>query len=162
MYFGLLPWATLYNDIIWTYRITGRPFSLGNAEHSYHSRREFNGDGYSIDVYLLSEGVAKHFETPPPEFFEKRPERSDVRSHWEAVTWRKTPSRPEDMDYIHFVSIYPGEAGRHDKKGQDVAASLLSEAGNYYAYFHHGDIGDVDLFILSPRRRLFVIVNQNT
>lgn len=162
---GILPGSSFYQDLVQTRQLTGHAFFLGSAEQSHHSERAFNGDGYSIAVYSISESAAATLAAPPPEFFEKLPVRPGYRSHWEAVPWRETPSRSEDSEYINFVSVASENRGSDPNNPQDVAARLLSEEGNYYSYFYNvpsNHLGNVDLFIISPEERLLVIVNQNT
>ena len=162
---GIVPGSSVYLDLKQTKQLTGKAFLLGSAELSHHSDRAFNGDGYSIDVYLISERAADYLMDPAEEFFQRFPILPNYRSDWKSEPWRKTPSRSQDSKYIHFVSLSTENFGGNSNDPRDVASRLLAEQGNYYSYFYNVPskyLGDVDLFIISPKERLIVIVNHNT
>lgn len=162
---GILPGSSIYWDLRQTQELTGRSFLLGKPKLSYNGERAFNGDGYSIEVYEISQSVAVALEHPKSDFFQLFPSQVSIRGHWQRVTWQKTPTHPNEALYFEFMSIDLGKVGRNPNDPEDLAAELLSEEGNYYAYnyFMHAEYpGNVDLFILSPKRRLLVIANHNT
>lgn len=162
---GILPGSFLYLDLVQTRQLTGRAFLLGDADLSEHSERFFNGDGYSIDVYSISEDAASAFNNPRPQFFEALPKRPSYRSDWEATRWKETPPTEDDAVFIQFAGINIDTEDSDPSNPRHVAARLLTEKGNFYAYFYymHRDYpGNVDLFIISPKERIIVIANQNT
>jgi hypothetical protein len=162
---GMLPGSSIYGDLIQTWQLTGHSFILGKPKLFYHPERCFNGDGYSIDIYSFSEHEASVLANPSTRFFNRFPIRPSYRRDWKSTSWQKTPSRPQDAEFIEFVHL-ANKTGECDPMNpQDVAARLLTEEGNFYSYFYNWSFGhpaDVDLFIISPKKRIFVIANQNT
>ena len=146
------------NSKIFTKKLTGESFNLGDPIEEYHSERAFNGDGYSIDIYELNSQQNMYFESPNPEFYTEYPA-EELREDWETNRWEKTPLKKEDMPAFCVAVLYRN-------KVQIDLNEIVNEDGNYYAYqfFRHNEviIGNVDFYIISPKRKLFILINLNT
>ena len=161
---GFTPGASAYARYRYTHDLFGRSFALGSPRLSYHSSRAFNGDGYSVEVFDTSETLAGWVSSPPPEFTTTYPVRPSYRSHWSGVHWRQTPISADDQKFLEFAL---GEyADSNDlKAAKELLERLAKEPGHYFAYFYymHGEyVGDLDFFLISPSKRVFISLNSNT
>jgi len=142
----------------------GRRFLLGSPRLSYDSRRSFNGDGYSIQVYDISEALSRWASSPPADFSTSYPVRPSVRSDWTGVRWRPTPISAEDQKFMEFaLATYADH--KDFKEAKELLEMLAKEPGHYFAYFYkmHGEyVGNLDFFLISPSKRVFISLNTNT
>ncbi len=161
----ILPGSSIYWDLKQTHEMTGHSFWLGSPRWSYHSERSFTGDGYSIEVFSLSEGTASKFIPPSSDFFSSFPNGSTLRPDWDVNRWQETPTHREDKIFIAFALEDYEQQRPELTKAQQFATRLLSEEGNFYAYLYKypgSYVANVDFMILSPRERVLVIINFNT
>jgi len=163
---GVLPGSGMLKDLKFSIGNTGRAFLLGTPSMQYHSERGLNGDGYSISVYELSDRTAAYFESPDEEFFETSLSMSWRRSGWTPSKWRETPARP-NPHYLNIRTLVtPRDAGY---ELSELFHEIWEQPGNYYAYranlFEREEgthIGDIDLYLISPDKKVFIKINSNT
>lgn len=167
-YFKLLPGS----DFLWkpiderkekkyNHEITGLEFNLENPIYEYETERDFNGDGYSIWIFKLDDISANYFLYPDDDFFSKFPN-VKIRNHWESEFWKSTPILENENSFFSFAN--------HQVEGMKFSLKeLINEEGNYYAYQYYihnysGDIriGNIDFYIICPKRKLFIHINHNT
>jgi hypothetical protein len=142
--------------------LTGFEFNYGELIYEYESKRDFNGDGYSIWIYKIDDKTSEYFKSPSNEFFTKYP-LIGIRSDWELELWKRTPFDIEEQKFLDFAHSSLDEL---DFELED----LLNEKGNYYAYkyymhnFSSGTVyvGNIDFYIICPIRKLIVKINHNT
>ena len=142
--------------------ITGHKFNYGKEIFKYESERDFNGDGYSIWIYEIDENTANYFKDPNEDFFTKHPNRK-YRKHWESEFWKRTPFNPKEQHFLEFAN---NTLDNLEFELKDV----LNEQGNYYAYqyymhdFSDGTlyVGNIDFFVICPKRKIIVKINHNT
>jgi hypothetical protein len=162
--------------------LVGRPFLLGSPVFAFDSERAFNGDGYSIYRYNLPASIAEGLQRPPETFFTTLPKKPSYRSEWKTKYWRRTPVDQSEQEFVQFAAPMgnfpngmrsePGfvELGDAARREAEFLQQLLREEDNYYAYFYfmagpwNGITwpGDIDFFVLSPRRRVLYVINNNT
>ncbi|BDS05167.1 hypothetical protein NT6N_02070 [Oceaniferula spumae] len=160
----VLPGSNIYYERSQMQAITGHAFRMQEIGRSEHSDRAFNGDGLSFEVFSIPDSVAKELRKPSNTFFEEYPKRDRYRDHWEVEHWKETiPPKDEDQ-YIRFARL-----ACQSSRSQAMFQSLLAEKGNYYSYLYymHGsgadaNVGNIDFFIISPSRKILVIMNVNT
>lgn len=168
-YFQILPgsnfiWGPIEKakERKYNYELTGLEFNQGDLVYKYESERYFNGDGHSIWIHKIDNKAAEYFKKPNSEFFTKYPN-SNFRDTWETECWKQTPSTEKDQKFISFASISIDDLDFELK-------DLLNEKGNYYSYefyMHHSEnsfsnIGNIDFYIICPKRMLFIKINHNT
>ena len=141
--------------------LTGLEFNDGKLIYEYETERFFNGDGYSIWIYELDEKTADYFKNPEPKFFTDYPT-TDLRNHWQAEFWKKTPFDKTEQKFLDFAH---SSLDTLDFELED----LLNEKGNYYGYEYYihnfGErelVGDIDFYIICPNRKIIVKINHNT
>lgn len=164
LFVGLTPGASAYARYRYSRELFGRGFALGSPSHSYDSPRAFNGDGYSIEVFQISDALTRWVSSPPAEFRTTYPVLPSVRSRWSAVHWRPTSISADERKFLEFALMEHA-----DSKDLHAAKKLLerlsNEPGHLFAYFYymHDDrVGNVDFFLISPSERVFISVNHNT
>lgn len=164
LHMGLTPGASAYARYRYTHDLFGRSFALSSPRLSYYSSRDFHGDGYSIEVFKTSETLSRWASSPPADFTATYPVRPSYRSHWSGVHWRQTPISADDRKFLEFaLSEHAG--GSDLKAAKELLERLANEPGHYFAYFnymHEEHVGDLDFFLLSPSKRVFILVNSNT
>jgi len=146
----------------YTKRITGHSFFLSEPLYESHSKRAFNGDGRSIQIYDLSKGVKDNFTNPDSMFFKNYP-KQEFFSDWSVVHWAHTPIKLEHEDAYHFASYA-------NNQSEYKLDELLHESGNYYAfkYYDHSPSGgldnirNVEFYLLSPKRNILITINVDT
>ncbi len=168
-YFRLIPGS----DLLWkpidriqerkyNQELTGFEFNDGKLIYKYESERAFNGDGYSIWIYKIDDKTSEYFKSPPDQFFTQHPS-TKIRSHWKPEFWKRTPFDKKEQKFLNFAHCSLDEL---DFELED----LLNENGNYYSYeyymhnFSEGTayVGNIDFYIICPKRKLMVRINHNT
>ena len=162
--FGAVPGSSAYKSCYYTRRWFGKAMLLGSPRFNYDSERSFTGDGYSIDVYDISDSFAAWAASPPADFSTSYPVNPGFRSHWKSTTWHKTPIPSEELKFLDFaLDVYTSDPKL--AAARSLLEKLANEPGNHISirYFMHGDyVGDVDFFLLSPSEKVFILVNHNT
>lgn len=161
----LIPGASAYAQYRYTRNLFGRGFYLGEPRLSYHSRRSFNGDGYSIELFGAPERLTRLANSPPPDFTFGYPIRPSYRSKWSGIQWRPTPISTIDRKFLEFALRASFSDNSDLKTAQMLLEQYANEPGHYFAYFYfmHGEsVGNVDFFLLSPSKGIFIAVNSNT
>jgi hypothetical protein len=141
--------------------LTGFEFNFGDSIYEYESKRDFNGDGYSIWIYEIDDKTANYFKNPDVEFLNDYPN-SEFRDDWKTEFWKKTPFDKTEQEYLDFAHKSLDE---FDFELDD----LLNESGNYYAYEYYLHdfgklkfVGNIDFYIICPLRKIIVKINHNT
>lgn len=161
---GVTPGSRAYADYRMTRDLFGIGFSLGNPEIEYNSDRSFHGDGYTIEAYKLSDDMVHKLISIPSDQLRILPTRPSYRSHWQQTFWRQTPIRSEEQQFLEFALMeHVSDAGL--ESAHKLLNQLAHEPEHYYSYFyymHDQYQGDIDFFLFSPGKRLFILVNHNT
>ena len=134
-----------------TTELTGKPFwSWKEFDYEDISVR---GEGYTLDIYKFSEYVAESFKNPDNDFFNNFPpgELADVK-------WTKTPVKDSEQKILEFVTpVYAGWSGEIvDRQG--FIRQIANKPGAYYSY---KDGGSTNFYLISPDRRLVIMINHN-
>jgi len=164
LHLGFTPGSSAYARYRYTRDMFGRSFVLGAPRLSYDSQRSFHGDGYSIEVYDISEALSRWSSSPPPDFTTSYPVRPSVRSDWIGVRWRQTPISAGDQKFMEFaLATYADD--KDFKEAKELLEKLAKEPGHYFAYFYkmNGEyVANLDFFLISPSKRVFISLNSNT
>ncbi len=159
----MLPGSEAISNRLYVQELTGNQFWV-TASFKNTSERAFNGDGYSIYIYDISDDVANSFLTPSPDFFTEFP-KSD-RDSWTKVTWRKSPIKESENKIVDFAIWSRSTLPESNKlKENKLIRKILSEKGNYYAYavsIQSYGVSNVDFYILSPKEKKLICINHNT
>ena len=164
-FFKMLPGSkTIWSPIVsiqdkaYTKRITGIPFKLNDPLKKLDAEPSFNGDGFSYYIYALPEEDANYFKEPDSSFYLQFP-KDESRTDWKTNRWTSTPLLSKDMLALNFINSDPNSRPLNISK-------ILTEKGNYYAYhirYHEKDsVGDIDFFVISPKRKVIIIINHYT
>ncbi|MBK1830839.1 hypothetical protein JIN77_08890 [Verrucomicrobiaceae bacterium R5-34] len=160
----VLPGSGILHERSQMKSLTGHAFRLNPTGKAVHTERSFLGDGTSMEMFVLPEHVAVAWQDPAQHLRSEFPQRGRYRSDWQVERWKATPPRVEEQAFVQFA-----EHACQSDSNRALFMSLLQEEGNYYSYFYnmHGtgtdaNVGNIDFFILSPGRRLLVIINVNT
>lgn len=159
----LLPGSEAYFDKKITSELTGIPFRLDHIEFEYESLRHFNGDGYSIYVYSLTDEIINGIYSKPMIAYPIKP---DYRSKWQAEQWKKTPVQSSEQTVIDFAVSNEMHQNAGGKEMSVLIRKMLQEEDNYYAYFFNRsgnyNIADIDFFLISKKYKKLIIINHNT
>ena len=162
----ILPGSQLVADRFYTKRITGKAFWIWE-EYDLETTRAFNGDGYTMQIYSMSENAANGFIEPGEHFFEDYPNIHSCREKWEKKKWQGTPIKDDENDILDGAVWYGGgleECNKHEKV--KLVRLIMNEPDNFYAYNFYGRydryVANVDFYIISPKRRMFICINKNT
>ena len=139
----------------------------GDPISEYHSTRAFNGDGFSIRTYRLSDSVRKRFESPDKSLLTQFPKRPSYRDDWDTEHWREAPFEPEHEDYLSFaLGYYGGEnISVLSQHMNDEIRSALKRKGTFYSFFkkdHGNHPGNIDMFIVDLAGGRIYEINNNT
>ena len=150
--------------------LTGLHLTTDKLLFGHYSERGFNGDGYSVSIYSLTEETAKLFFNPDKNFFTSYPIKPDYRSHWQSKHWDTSPIKENEKLFLDFALMeFTPTDEKEAKELEDNFNSIrkmLSQEGNYYAYhyyMHDNDmVGDIDFYVVSPSDRKLITINHNT
>jgi hypothetical protein len=148
-------------------RIFGVSCQLTDPVYSYDSERAFNGDGYSLAIYVLPDTVRKRFEHPDVELLNTFPKHSEIdRGHWSTEFWRQGPVDPRFSKYVHFaLSSYDQQKNQPLMDAFAAIQNALARTDAYYAFFkydHRDYPGDIDFFLVDLKTGRIYIINHNT
>jgi hypothetical protein len=163
-FIGVTPGSRAYADYQMTRDLFGIGFILAHPENEYNSERAFNGDGYTIEVYKLNDSEVNKILSLLSQQAQNLPARPSYRSHWQQTFWRQTPIKREEQQFLEFA-LMEHVSDTDLEKEHKLLNDLAHEPGHYYSYFYfmHGTYpGDIDFFLLSPSKHLFILVNHNT
>ncbi|MFK7749821.1 MAG: hypothetical protein AB8B65_15605 [Kordia sp.] len=159
----MLPGSEAISNRLYAQELTGNQFWVTESFKNI-SERAFNGDGYSIYIYDISEDVANSFLTPSPDFFTKFP-KSD-RDEWTKVKWRKSPIKESENKIVDFAIWSRSTLAESNMLEENkLIRKILAEKGNYYAYavnIESRGVFNVDFYILSPKEKKLICINHNT
>jgi hypothetical protein len=164
LFTGFTPGASAYARYRFSQELFGRGFALGSLRRSYESRRAITGDGYSIEVFEISDAFARWAASPSPEFQTAFPVKPSYRDRWSGVHWHATPIAADERKFLEFALLeqVPNSDLEAAKK---LLKRLANEPGHYVAYSFkmNGEfLANVDFFLLSPSERVFISANNNT
>lgn len=164
LFVGFTPGAAAYARYRFSQELFGRGFALGSLRHSYESLRAPTGDGYSIEVFEISDAFARWSASPPPEFQTVFPAKPTYREGWSGVHWHSTPLAADERKFLEFA-LLEEVPNRDLEAAKKLLKRLANEPGHYVAYRYkmNGEfLANVDFFLLSPSERVFISVNHNT
>lgn len=170
-FFSILPGSNIFwwpfnriNELTYTNSILGKPIHLGTPVYEFESNPTFNGDGFSYAEYKLSENNASYFKSPKDNFFTDYPKKG-IRDDWQIRTWTTTPLKETDQNAFNFISVYDMYSDYKVDSHYNLE-EILKEEGNIYSYryYLHRDqhFGNIDFYIISPNKRLIILINHNT
>ena len=111
------------------------------------------GEGYTLYIYKFSEKTARYFLEPNESFFNEFPSKE-----FADTTWVKSPIKLDHLDELNFVLPKYAGFGSEIHDWHEQIRALLKDEGSYYSLRRKSD---VDFYIVSPKRRLFIIINHN-
>jgi hypothetical protein len=161
---GITPGSSVYSDYRMTSALIGSGFFLGQPLFQYDSERSFNGDGYTIIIYRLSDNIARKYDQPGPGFFNEYPQPNAYRSEWQRKHWHPTPVIQDDRKYLDFA-LSESVRDTHLDNALSTLRRLSESTDSYYSYFCKslGDqVSNLDFFLLNTREKVLIIVNHNT
>ena len=167
--FDVLPGSNLFwwpvdaiNSRDYTENLTGKAFILPEPLYDWDSGRSFHGDGSSITIYKIDEDIVQYFQNPDSTFFTHYPTEG-IRKGWKITEWTPNPITPEHEYAFDFITYI-------DNSSDYDLDQMLKSEGNYYSFkcnvfTYEGEeerIGDVDFFIISPKHKVLILLNENT
>ncbi len=164
----VFPGSEMYYSAERNERLTGESFYTSEF-YSYESSRAFNGDGFSVYFDEMNEEVATLFLHPSKSFFSDYPIKPEHRENWEQEKWMETPIKNEHKMHLDFaLSGFPYRLEDNPElfERKEIILEILKEEGAFYSfnyYLHNSSlVGNIDLFILSPKKKLIISINHNT
>ena len=155
-----------------TYNLFGKHFYLGNIISSYNSERAFNGDGYSIYVFEMSEELSTYitdnFLTIKDIYPDKPYFRVEWTTDWIIEKWRDTPFNEEEKWLYNFAidAEYQYENDLTDKSNATKSISyfkkLMNEEGSFYSYNYYSMGMNIDFFVFNIEDNILVFINHDT
>lgn len=140
----------------------GEPFYLGDRLDSYDGHRDMFGDGYSISVYRLPQGIIERIQdgTLP-----RGPEAPYSRDGWRLRRWRRAPTEDDDTRAVYFALL--SDPSPVSERLIAEAAAFLASSNAYYCYSYYchdwdGVVNDVDFYILAPESGVLIVINRNS
>lgn len=161
----LVPGFGWYHEGKFCSHLIGRWMSLPDSRFSYASEREFNGDGYSIDVIDMPDGFWSWLKENEGQLMAYHPKKPEYRSKWNQVNWHQTPIKEDENRFLDFAVAEYAEVSPQLKQAHDLLRSLALSKGSLIAYCHNSSdngIGDIDFYLLNPQAKVFILVNHNT
>lgn len=152
-------------------KLTGLAFSP-KIIYSLDEQKNIFNDGRYIEIILLTKNQSDYFINEFKNSYYNYPINGISRGEWIEEKWKKTPASDsnliKDINYFGQVNL-KNESKLKDLKIQNLHQLLneiLTEADNYYAFNHknqgmHFDT-NFDIYVLSPKRNILLIINLNT
>jgi hypothetical protein len=149
----LIPLSTDWDFRNRTKALTGMEF-WSSSEYRFEDIG-IRGEGYTFEIYRLSDEVAAYFINPEEGFFSNYPD-----SRFETTRWEKTPI--EDTVLINYVTPIYSSWSKSDQsqvaRNQELVRKIAKENGSYFAVRRSGG---TDLYLISPARKVFIYINHN-
>jgi hypothetical protein len=146
--------------------VFGAPVELATPLFAYESPREFNGDGYSIEVYPLPRSLRTFFVQRDRNHLSNFPKLPDYRDGWTSQSWREGPLEKGFRRHLEFAVSSVDSAKVSGLEAQFTAIrTCLSRPNAFYACFvnDRGDhIGDIDFFVVDLEQERIYLINHNT
>jgi hypothetical protein len=163
---GLMPGLGWYRERQFTETLFGVGVPLGEPVFEFHTPRDFNGDGYSIEHFRLPAGVAMRFENPAE--LDGYPKMPEVRSShgWQRSGWHRAGDWQTHSQYLSFaLQGAPAEVQR-------TVRQALTRPKTWYAIQYKvaseklppNDLWilNVDLMVVDPEAGDLFLANLNT
>lgn len=129
--------------------LTGKSF-WSWKEYDYEDF-SVRGEGYNLDIYQFDEEIADYFKDPDSTFFNHFPP-DDLAD----IKWIKTPVKEQEI--LEFVTpIYGGWSGEIVDR-QEFIKKIANNPGAYYSYRNGGS---TDFYLISPDKRLVIMIYHN-
>ena len=130
----------------------------------------FNKPRISVSLLQLKDGDIGFFQNPSADFFYNYPKLPSSYKKWNIVKWKQTPYNKIDSQYVKIALDASGGAFFLEEdvvpdviEALNFVSNVISEQGNYYAILyklHAENKYSVDLFVVSPKRKLLVEINR--
>jgi hypothetical protein len=111
------------------------------------------GEGYSLNIYKFNEQTAEYFKNPSNEFFDSLP-----TNEFATIKWTRTPVKEDEQDILEFVTPVYGNWNGEIIEKQDFIRQIANKSGSYYSYSAGGSS---DFYLISPDKRLVILINHN-
>lgn len=161
-----------------TYELFGNHVSLKMID-KFESERSFNGDGYSIYVFEMSDKIIEYIINNFETIINEYPIKPDFREYWTKVGWKETPLDEKEQRFYEFCTdveyTYYDKSSfvkNNAKKCILYFEKLVNEVGNYYSYNYlshsYGDlesdeyVSDIDFYIFNLKEKILICINHNT
>ncbi len=131
-------------------QLTGKTF-WSWKDYSY-DEMSVRGEGYTLDIYSFSDEMSAYFKNPDSVFF------SYPKINDSDIKWTKTPVSVKEQEILEFVTPVYGGWGNEIIIKQDYIRNIANTEGSYYAY---QNTGSTNFYIISPKRRLIILINHN-
>lgn len=140
--------------------------NLDNLIYEYDSDRSFQGDGYTIEVYKISNTLKDRFKKPDQTLFDHYPKLPSYRSGWSRQRWVEAPF-PQSLEmYLDFaLSSYDARNETGMIFHHSNIRHALKSKNTYYAFFHkdfNGNPSNIDLFVVDLEKGFVYEINHNT
>lgn len=120
----------------------------------------FQGDGYILEIYTLSEKTIQAFKNNP---LKNLPDKKEEGKEWQKYNWSTFPIDSSYNEVFIMCLNYSGY-GKKLKVKLDEIKRLIEKEGVYYSFYYSPDKvnpQDVQLFILDVQnRKLYAIDSQ--
>ena len=130
----------------------------------------FNKPRISVSLVQLEDEDIRFFKNPPTDFFYNYPQLPSLSyKKWNIVKWKQTPYIKIDSQYVKIALdinknafFLDNDALSDVMKALNFVNNIVSEKGNYYAILYkiRDNNYSVDLFVVSPKRKLLVEINR--
>ena len=150
-YLRIFPFAHNIEIMNLSESLTGKRFwSWKNFKYYDGSVR---GEGYYLDINKYNERTAAYFEAPDSSFFKDYPPESSSLTRW-----RPTPISENEVEMLEFAT--PTYAGWKGKivESQSFIRTIAISPGAYYSYRHENS---TELYIISPKERVIILIYHN-
>lgn len=145
-----------------TRALFGKGFYLSAPTHTF-AQGSFN-EGHSIEVFRISEELARWFTASTRELAYGYPKKTAQQVEWTQVSWTATPVSGEARRLLDvYLDETATEAGNKDAR--NLLKKLAAEPGHSGACFHSqrdSVFGNIDLFLVSPKGRILIVMRLNT
>lgn len=164
----IFPGSKYYFDQKELLALTGKSLSFKSV-YSYHSKRSFLGDGYSIEILQIEEKDLEYFRNPPSPLSNER-KANRFRKDWQFKNWKKGPLDSTDQRCFDFALTFVQPISR--AKQQELKnwfeemkkTAVTTECSYSYDYLTHDNhhITNIDLYFIDLKDGYFYIINFNT
>ena len=146
---------------------------LGDPIYEFQTRRDFNGDGYTLMVYDLPSTIRSRFEAADDELLLEFPKDTDFRTDWATEHWRQGPLDPQFQEQLDFaLTQYYGEPESGLTAQFEAIRQAISKQGGYYAFVYNTQeqypndpdsrTGNIDFFVVDLIGNRLYSINHNT
>jgi hypothetical protein len=115
------------------------------------------GEGFTFEIYRLNPEMVKYFQNPDSTFFKEYP-----NNNFKATKWRRTPIIEKDKEAFEFVmgmyANWDEKKKNKVKQEQDFVRKIMTIPGAYYS---RESVADETFYIISPKEKVIIWINNN-